>query len=213
LPAGSGACRRRHSGCRVGLNHGPRRRAPHLAAASDHVGDTVGALEVQLNEGPSVEVLRTGRRQVSSSLVTEKRWPEFSNRALYAGVASVMSQPLPAHGSTFGALTVFSTRESAFNQSSFERAAGLAAGGGVVIANSNLYWQATELTDQPKEALESRAVIDQAKGILMAKERISPDEAFSLLLKTSQNGNVKVRDIALQIVAEAQGLRTKGIVA
>ena len=191
------------------------RNAGHTtwAAASDQLGDRVGPLEVQLNEGPSVDVLRTGRRQVSSSLVTEKRWPEFTNRALYAGVASVMSQPLPARGSTFGALTVFSTRESAFIQSSFERAAGIASHGAVVIANSNLYWQATELNDQLKEALESRAVIDQAKGILMAKERISPDEAFSLLLKTSQTGNVKVRDIALQIVAEAQGVLPKGIVA
>lgn len=191
------------------------RNAGHAtcAASSDQLGDAVGTLEVQLNEGPSVDVLRTGKRQVSSSLVTEKRWPEFANRALYSGIASVMSQPLPANGSTFGALTVFSTRESAFNESGFERAANLATHGGVVIANSNLYWQATELTDQLKEALESRAVIDQAKGVLMAKEHISPDEAFSLLLKASQTGNVKVRDIALQIVAEAQGLRAKGIVA
>lgn len=186
---------------------------PTCAAASDQLGDSVGSIEVQLNEGPSVDVLRTGRRQVSTSLVTEKRWPEFTNRALYAGIASVMSQPLPAHGSVFGALTVLSARESAFTQHSFERAAAIASSGAIVIANSNLYWQATELSDQLKEALESRAVIDQAKGILMAKEGISPDEAFSLLLKTSQTGNLKVRDIALQIVGEAQGHRSKGIVA
>lgn len=186
---------------------------PTCAASSDQMAESLGAVEVQLNEGPSVDVLRTGRRHLSASLVTEKRWPEFSNRALYSGVASVMSQPLPAHGSTFGALTVYSTREGAFSDRSFEQAAGLAAQGAVVIANSNLYWQASELTDQLKEALESRAVIDQAKGILIAREHISADEAFSLLLRASQTGNVKVRDIALQLVAEAQGLRAKGIVA
>jgi ABC-type transporter Mla MlaB component len=186
---------------------------PTCAASSDQLGGGVGALEVHLNEGPSVDVLRTGRRQVSSSLVTERRWPEFSNRALYSGIASAMSQPLPAHGSTFGALTVYSTRESAFAENSFGQAASLASQGAVVIANSNLYWQANELTDQLKEALDSRAVIDQAKGVLMAREHLSPDEAFALLLKASQTGNVKVRDIALQIVAEAQGLRSKGIVA
>lgn len=184
---------------------------PTCAASSNQMAEALGALEVQLSEGPSVDVLKTGRRHVSRSLVTEKRWPEFSNRALYSGVASVMSQPLPANGSTFGALTVYSTREGAFGDRSFEHAAGLAAQGAVVIANSTLYWQAAELTDQLKEALESRAVIDQAKGILIAREQISPDEAFSLLLKASQTGNVKVRDIALQLVAEAQGLRAKGI--
>ena len=191
------------------------RNAGHLTcvASSDQLADTVGPMEIQLGEGPGVESLRTGRRQFSTSLVTEKRWPEFTNRALYNGVASVMAEPLPAHGSTFGALTVYSTREDAFDDSSFEQAAGLASHGAVVLANANLYWQATELSDQLKEALESRAVIDQAKGILIAREGISPEEAFSLLLKASQAGNVKVRDIALQLVADAQGLRAKGIVA
>jgi AmiR/NasT family two-component response regulator len=56
-------------------------------------------------------------------------------------------------------------------------------------------------------------VIDQAKGVLIAREGISPEEAFSLLLKASQSGNVKVRDIALRLVQEAQDLRTPGIVA
>jgi anti-anti-sigma factor len=182
-------------------------------ASSDALSESVGSLEIQLGEGPSIDALRSGRRHFSRSLVTERRWPDFVNRALYAGVASVMAEPLPAHGTTFGALTLFSTLENAFDQRSFDQAASLGARGAVVIANSTLYWQATELADQLKEALESRAVIDQAKGVLMAREGISPEEAFSLLLKASQTGNVKVRDIALRLVQEAQELRTRGIVA
>lgn len=182
-------------------------------ASTDALSESVGALEIQLGEGPSIDSLRSGRRHLSRSLVTERRWPEFVNRALYCGVASVMAEPLPAHGTTFGALTLFSTHENAFDQRSFDQAASLGSRGAVVIANSNLYWQATELADQLKEALESRAVIDQAKGVLIAREGISPEEAFSLLLKASQSGNVKVRDIALRLVQEAQDLRTPGIVA
>lgn len=186
---------------------------PMCVASSNPLSESVGALEIQLGEGPSVDSLRSGRRQVSRSLVTERRWPEFANRALYSGVASVMAEPLPAHGTTFGALTLYSTKEDAFDDRSFDQAASLAARGAVVIANSNLYWQATELADQLKEALESRAVIDQAKGVLVARERITPEEAFSLLLKASQSGNLKVRDIAVRLVREAQELRTPGIVA
>jgi anti-anti-sigma factor len=182
-------------------------------ASSDALAESVGALEIQLGEGPSVDSLRSGRRQFSRSLVTERRWPEFANRALYSGVASVMAEPLPANGTTFGALTLYSTKENAFDDRSFGEAAGLGSRGAVVIANSNLYWQATELADQLKEALESRAVIDQAKGVIMAREGISPEEAFALLLKASQTGNVKVRDIAVRLVQETQDLRTPGIVA
>ncbi|CAN5877771.1 hypothetical protein BH23ACT12_BH23ACT12_11790 [soil metagenome] len=110
-----------------------------------------------------------------------------------------MAQPLAAHGSVFGSLTVYSTHEGAFDEPSFTGAAGLASQSAAVIANSNLYRQATELNDQLREALESRAVIDQAKGILVAREGVSPDEAFALLLKASQTGNVKVRDIVLAV--------------
>jgi GAF domain-containing protein len=177
---------------------------PTCAASTDHTSETVGTFEVELGAGPSLDSMRLTERQSSPSLVTERRWPEFTNQALYSGVASVLAQPLTAHESVFGALTVCSTHESAFKESSFTEAAGLALQAAVVIANSNLYWQATELSDQLREALESRAVIDQAKGILMARDGVSPDEAFAILLKTSQTGNMKVRDIALQLVAGAQ---------
>lgn len=81
----------------------------------------------------------------------------------------------------------------------------------MLIANSTLYWQANELAVQLREALESRAVIDQAKGILMARDGVSADEAFSLLLKASQRGNCKVRDIAQTLVSEVQALPTTGL--
>ncbi len=186
---------------------------PTCAAASDELSGTGANLEIQLGEGPILDTLRLGHRQRSSSLVTEKRWREFTTAALYAGVASVMAEPLPAHGSTFGALALYSTRENAFNESSFGQAANLACKAAVVLANANLYWQATELADQLKEALESRAAIDQAKGILMAREGVAPEEAFSMLLRASQTGNLKVRDIALKLVREAQAIASKGIVA
>jgi anti-anti-sigma regulatory factor len=174
------------------------------AASTQALAGDLETLQIELGEGPAMDALASGAPQCTPSLVTERRWPEFSNRALYRGIASVLSVPLPTHRSTFAALTLYSNSERAFTQSSFERAGSLAAQGAVVIANSILYWQVTELADQLKEALESRAVIDQAKGILMAREGMSADEAFATLLRASQSGNVKVRDIAQKLVVSAQ---------
>jgi anti-anti-sigma factor len=181
------------------------------AGSSDNLAGELEALQIDLAEGPTLDALISGAAQCTPSLVTDRRWPEFSNRALYRGIASVLSVPLPAHGSTFGALTLYGNSEGAFSQRGREQAGRLAAQGAVVIANSILYWQATELTDQLKEALESRAVIDQAKGILMAQEGMSAEEAFGTLLKASQSGNVKVREIAQKLVMSAQtGARVRG---
>lgn len=182
---------------------------PAFGAASNQLADAAAHLELQLGIGPALESLRLGVRRESPSLVTEKRWGEFTTGALYAGVASVLAVPLPVHNSPFGSLALYSTHENAFNDVSFDQAATFAARAAVALANATLYWQATDLCDQLKEALESRAAIDQAKGILMARDHISGDEAFGVLLRTSQTGNIKVRDIALKIIEGVKAAPTK----
>jgi len=173
-----------------------------FAASSDHAAEHVQTASIELGEGPAIDTVRSGQRHLSHSLVTEQRWPQFTNAAMYLGIASVLSEPLPVRGTTIGALTVLSARENAFGESACQGIARLASRGAVVIANAVLYWQSTELAGQLREALESRAVIDQAKGILMARDHISADEAFAMMLKASQRSNQKVRDIAQRLVAE-----------
>ena len=71
--------------------------------------------------------------------------------------------------------------------------------------NASAYWQATQLSEQLGQAMQSRAVIEQAKGILMARSpHLEADEAFDLLRKASQRENVKLRDIAQRIVDRRQ---------
>src|SRR4051812_12744988 len=74
-----------------------------------------------------------------------------------------------------------------------------------VIANARAYWGAKEMADQLRHAMESRATIEQAKGILISQSRVSADEAFELLVRASQRENRKLRDIATDIVERAQG--------
>lgn len=181
------------------------------AASTSDLAHQIDALQTELGEGPTFDALASGGPSGSDSLISERRWPEFSNRAMYRGIASVLSVPLPASASTFGAITLYSTREQAFSDEAVKAVESLAAQAAVVIANSLLYWQMAELADQLKQALESRTVIDQAKGILMAREGMSADEAFATLLRASQSGNVKVRDIAQKLVLSAQtGAHVKG---
>lgn len=81
-------------------------------------------MQVEMDEGPSLDALRWGRRQLSGSLVTERRWPRFAGAAIYGGVASIAAEPLTVHGSAIGTLTVMSSREQAFGEDSNRRAVG-----------------------------------------------------------------------------------------
>jgi AmiR/NasT family two-component response regulator len=74
-----------------------------------------------------------------------------------------------------------------------------------VIANARAYWGAKEMADQLRHAMESRATIEQAKGILISQSRVSADEAFEILVRASQRENRKLREIATDIVERAQG--------
>ncbi len=74
----------------------------------------------------------------------------------------------------------------------------------VVLANAQAYWSAYELSRQLQQAMESRASIEQAKGILIEQSGVNEDEAFQLLRRASQRENRKLRDIATEVVRRAQ---------
>ena len=73
----------------------------------------------------------------------------------------------------------------------------------VVLLNANAYWDSRALNERLGEAMDHRALIEQAKGMLMNAQRCTGDQAFGLLVKASQRENVKLRDIAARLVAEA----------
>jgi AmiR/NasT family two-component response regulator len=75
----------------------------------------------------------------------------------------------------------------------------------VALANAHLYDTTATLAQQMRATLESRAIIEQAKGIIMGQRRCTAEEAFALLSKVSQDSNCKLRDVASALVAEAHG--------
>lgn len=173
---------------------------PDIPAFSHKLAAELDGVQIKSGEGPSLEAIRDRAITQSQSLIEERRWREFSNFALYGGVACVVAIPLAVEEDAFGALSLYGQREQAFTDQGIKAACEVADQAAVAIANALHYWNAKELIRQLQEALESRAVIDQAKGILMAREGISADEAFRTLRKASQRGNMKVRDLAQRVL-------------
>ena len=102
-----------------------------------------------------------------------------------------------------GALNLYSETEAGYDSAARDVACGFADQLGVAVASVTLHSESYELAQQLQQAMESRAVIEQAKGILMGAQRCSPDDAFQILVRASQNQNRKLRAIAAEIVARA----------
>jgi hypothetical protein len=129
-------------------------------------------------------------------------YPEFASLARRRGVRYTMAIGLPSIQRTSGALNLYAG-EGPFDESAREAAASFAGYAAVTLFNATVYAGALDEVAQMKEAMASRAVIEQAKGIIMGERHCSADEAFTLLAKTSSVANRKLRDIAQEIVKRA----------
>jgi GAF domain-containing protein len=149
---------------------------------------------------PSSDAVMQGATQEVGSLIVEKRWPDFTNSALYCGVQSLLCCPLKEGDRIVGSLSFYSSDEGTFGGPVTEIAQQFAGMAGVFLTNARSYEASTALAVQLNEALSSRAVIDQAKGILMATEGITADQAFDKIKSLSQHTNVKVRELCQRLV-------------
>jgi GAF domain-containing protein len=137
-------------------------------------------------------------------LTREPRWPRYVPAALEAGVRSSLSVGLPIHESVTGALNMYAGKPDAFDDDARVIAQTFAGYAAVALANAHLYDATATLAQQMQTAMESRAVIEQAKGIVMAERHCTPDEAFALLSQISQDSNRKLREVASALVKNAQ---------
>jgi GAF domain-containing protein len=135
----------------------------------------------------------------------EERWPEWGQAAQQAGAHSSLSIGLPVHEKVTGALNIYATQAHAFDDDAITLAQTFAGFAAVGLANAHLYETQATLAGHMQKALESRAVIEQAKGIIMGERRCTPDEAFAILTKLSQDTNRKLRDVATALVTKAAG--------
>lgn len=176
---------------------------PMTVAASGALASEVDESQYEVDSGPCLEAVFSGQVVLVNDMATETRWPRYLPRAAAAGVRSSLSLPMPVDGTHVGAFNAYSRSPRAFNEHAVEIGQELAAYTSIVLGNAGLYFTAATRADQLVEAMRSRAVIEQAKGILMGARRCSAEEAFDLLVRLSQQTHRKLRDVARVVVEDA----------
>ena len=171
-----------------------------VAATSDRVA-SIDHDQYQVGDGPCLEAARTREVTRTGVAEAEERWPAFARSAEAAGVHSYLAFPLIIGEEFAGSLNLYSEQPHGFADFDVALLRLHVTVACSAIASDRRYEQARRVSKQLTEALESRAVIDQAVGMLMAWTGSTPEQAFAELARQSQNTNVKLREIAARLVA------------
>ena len=166
-----------------------------------------GQLALDLDEsqygrgyGPCLEAAVGEQLREITDAREERRWPDYARSAVERGSLSSMSVPVPVREAVHGAINLYAVDAHAFDDDARDLARVFASYAAVAVHNLHLYESTRDLARNLDVAMQSRAVIEQAKGILMSQRRCDAAEAFSLLAAASQRSNRKLRDIAQGIV-------------
>lgn len=176
--------------------------APVTAVFTADEAPEIDSGQYESGRGPCLDAWR-GKRVVRIDDIDQAAadYPEFCKAAASYGVRSTLSLPMVAGERGIGALNLYARTPDGFDAGDEAVGLDLAAAAAIVLANANDYWEASQLSEQLTQAMRSRAVIEQAKGMLMGQSpNLGPDDAFDLLRRASQRENIKLRDIAQRIV-------------
>jgi GAF domain-containing protein len=165
----------------------------HTVASTSDLTKRINNIEHELDEGPCLQALLDHHSYRIDDMSQDTRWPRFAAAAEAHGVRSMLGYKLFTSGRNLGALDLYSSKRNAFDADSEIIGELFAAHAAIALAGST---QQAEF----RRALSSRDTIGIAKGILMQRERISDDQAFNLLVSTSQNANIKLHDLAEWLV-------------
>jgi GAF domain-containing protein len=174
------------------------------AAASDPRMDLLESLQVEHGVGPCMSAFEEKTLVCSEDLAEEERFGEFSLAAVEAGLRAVLASPIPYAADAVGVVAVFSgkphawTPEAELALTSFTDLAALA------IVTTMQSEERGQLADQLKHALDARVVIEQAKGVLVARDGVDPRRAFEELRAQARRSRRTVSDLAAEIVRDSR---------
>lgn len=177
-----------------------RTRAGVFTTAGTGDVEALDAHQYAVNQGPCLDALDHGQPYRLTLRDDGSRWPSFVDAMADSGMEAMLAVPLTVRDRTLGALNIYSRTPAPFSAEDFSIAELYAGQAGVALANLETHETAVELAAQLRRALDSRAVIEQAKGILMASRGLTAQEAFETLVAASQHENRKLRDIAADVV-------------
>lgn len=169
-------------------------------ASTDEVAVKLDERQYHDERGPCLDAAAAGERIRITDMRSDSRWPRFAEAAAAVGVLSSLSVPLPIRRNVTGALNFYASSVDAFGEQTVDLAETFAAHAAIAVANAHLYETTAALAEQLKEAMANRAVIEQAKGIVMRDRGCTADEAFDALALLSQQSHTKLRKVAQQLV-------------
>lgn len=174
-------------------------------AASDDRASQVDEIQYSEGVGPCLHALREQEVVIIKDIVDDERWTGFRTRAMTHGVGSVLSLPLNVDDRVLGALNFYGSDPLTFGQAEQDRGDAFAAETHRALALAVRLGDQMEMTDQMRTALTARSTIDQALGVIMTQNRCNAEVAFATLRAESQTRNVKLRDVAKEIVTLVGG--------
>ena len=178
---------------------------PITVASSYRAAWEADQVEFDTEDGPCVEALRTGAVLTGIDLATERRWPAWAAVATLLGFSSAAGIPAEISPEQRIALNLYAPAPQAFDDETLHRATLFAEEVARTIPGAVRLFEADERASQLEQALASRSTIDQALGVLMTQNQCTPDTAFGILRRASQNRNIKLRDVAATIIERYTG--------
>jgi GAF domain-containing protein len=172
-----------------------------FVASSSESMRVLELFQIQVDEGPCVDCYRTGTAIINRALTEhDEQWPRFSPRALAQGFQAVHSLPMRLRGRTIGALNLFRTHQGKLDDEDVVVAQGFADVATIAILQHQSSLNANTLNDQLSNALNSRIIIEQAKGMIRQALHCDMDEAFARLRAHARNHNEGLTDVATRVV-------------
>jgi GAF domain-containing protein len=175
-----------------------------LMASSSEAMRVLELFELQADEGPCMDCYRTGLPVMNQDLARSRnRWPRFAPEALDAGFRSVHALPMRLRGNVIGALNLFGTDRGAVHNDDLAAAQAFADVATIAILQHRAAIHAQLLNQQLSNALNSRIVIEQAKGVLAERSTVTMEQAFARLRTYARNNNLRLADVASAIISGA----------
>ncbi|WP_410676755.1 ANTAR domain-containing protein [Amycolatopsis sp. cmx-4-68] len=173
---------------------------PETAASTDERAVEIDRVQYAVGAGPCLRAAETGEVVRLPLATAGQVWPEFTEHARRLGVGSYLAAPLRVDGDLAGALNLFGYGDHGFAETDSRLLQLYTTIVSFGLRTTRRYHRARQRAADLETAMNSRAVIEQAKGILMAVHRISAEDAMKRLVAESQHTNVKLRDIATRFV-------------
>jgi GAF domain-containing protein len=170
-------------------------------ASSSETIRVLELVELQSQEGPCWDCYRTGQPVLHEDLSRDRdKWPTFAPAALKAGFRSVQALPMRLRGSIIGALNLFGESSSGMTAEDVHAAQALADVATIAIVQNRVANEAQAITEQLNRALNSRVLIEQAKGMLAERSALEMDAAFAQLRQYARSHNRLLIDVAADVI-------------